>query len=390
MNYPSIILKKGKEISLLRRHHWIFSGAVANYDPILKDGDLVQIIDHRERILGIGCFSPGSIMVRVLSFIPETIDQDFWNRKIGDAQELRKNIGLLDDPSTNAYRLVHGEGDLLPGLIIDIYDKTAVIQAHHIGIHQCIGDIAIALQNCFRDQITAIYDKSASLLSAPTSDGMIWGEAQKSQVLENGLKFEVDWEKGQKTGFFLDQRENRKLLGSYCKDKKVLNAFSYSGGFSVYALANGAKEVHSVDISASAINLAEQNVVLNQFPRENHVTFVDDVKRFLKEMPMDYDLVIIDPPAFAKHIRSKHKAIQAYKRINALAMKKMPKGSVLFTFSCSQVVDQALFVHTLTAAAMEVGKDIKILRQLGQPSDHPINIYHQETSYLKGLVIYVN
>ncbi len=390
MNYPAITLKKGKEISIERRHHWIFSGAIAHHDPGIQDGQLVTVLDYMGKEVAVGYFSSGSIMVRLLSFSPGPIDHSFWTKRLQSSKDLRETIGLLGDPQTTAYRLIHGEGDLLPGLVIDIYGKTAVVQAHHLGIHRCMGDICEALKACYKEQIAAIYDKSRSLLNIPHEDGLIWGIPQANQIVEHGIAFKVDWEKGQKTGFFLDQRENRYLLGQFCKNKKVLNAFSYTGGFSVYALAKGAKEVHSVDISAIALQLAEENVAINQFSKEKHVAHVADVKLFLKDNAMDYDVVILDPPAFAKHMRSRHKAVQAYKRINALAMKKMPAGSLLFTFSCSQVVDQPLFIHTITAAALEVGRDIRILRHLGQPEDHPINIFHQETSYLKGLLIYVN
>jgi 23S rRNA (cytosine1962-C5)-methyltransferase len=390
MNYPSVTLKKGKEISIHRRHHWIFSGAIATHETNLQDGQLVTVHDHRNQPIAVGYFSPGSIMVRLLAFSPEAIDQPFWLKKIQSAMELRKNIGLLGNPHTTAYRLIHGEGDLVPGLIIDIYGKTAVIQAHHLGIHRCIGTIAEALKSCYKQQLGAIYYKSSSLLNSPVEDGLIWGTPQSDKILEYGITFKIDWEKGQKTGFFLDQRENRYLLGQNCKNKKVLNAFSYTGGFSLYALYNGAKEVHSMDISESALQIAEENIEINQFSKEKHVSHVCDAKLFLKETAMDYEVVVLDPPAFAKHMRSRHKAVQAYKRINALALKKMPRGSMLFTFSCSQVVDQPLFVHTITSAALEANRDIRILRHLGQPEDHPINIFHQETSYLKGLMIYVN
>ncbi len=390
--YPSVYLKKGKEISIQRRHHWIFSGAIHHTQGTLAEGDLVQVVDMGGKFLASGYYGSGSIAVRIISFVEESIDEVFWVEKIRAAYALRKMIGLTDNPHTNVYRLFHGEGDLIPGLIIDFYNGTAVIQAHQIGIHRQIPAIVQALLTIYGDGISAVFDKSSATLhhaAIENIDGLVYGSPTTNVVLEYGHYFEIDWVKGQKTGFFIDQRENRQLLSTYSLGKKVLNAFCYSGGFSVYALKAGAKEVHSVDISSSAIEMTEKNVQLNAIDSTNHKGIEADVMQYIKEISGDFDVIILDPPAFAKHIRSRHKAIQAYKRLNATAMKHIPPGGILFTFSCSQVVDQVLFNHTVTAAALEANRAIRILHQLTQPADHPINIFHQETAYLKGLVVYV-
>jgi len=390
--YPNVYLKKGKEISIQRRHHWIFSGAIHHTQGTLAEGDLVQVVDMGGKFLASGYYGSGSIAVRIISFVEESIDEVFWVEKIRAAYALRKKIGLTDNPHTNVYRLFHGEGDLIPGLIIDFYNGTAVIQAHQIGIHRQIPAIVQALLTIYGDGISAVFDKSSATLhhaAIENTDGLVYGSPTTNVVLEYGHYFEIDWVKGQKTGFFIDQRENRQLLSTYSLGKKVLNAFCYSGGFSVYALKAGAKEVHSVDISSSAIEMTEKNVQLNAIDSTNHNGIEADVMQYIKEISVDFDVIILDPPAFAKHIRSRHKAIQAYKRLNATAMKHIPPGGILFTFSCSQVVDQVLFNHTITAAALEAKRNIRILHQLTQPADHPINIFHQETAYLKGLVVYV-
>jgi len=390
--YPSVHLKKGKEISVQRRHHWIFSGAIHHSQGALAEGDLVQVVDMGGKFLATGFYGTGSIAVRIISFVEESIDEAFWTNKISAAYQLRKSVGLTDNSQTNVYRLFHGEGDLIPGLVIDFYNGTAVIQAHHVGIHRQIPAIVQALLAIYGNGLSAVFDKSTATLHHPDGeniDGLVYGEPTTQVVLEHGHQFEIDWEKGQKTGFFIDQRENRQLLSSYSSGKKVLNAFCYSGGFSVYALQAGAKEVHSVDISASAIEMTERNVLLNATNRNSHKGIEADVMQYIKEISGDFDVIVLDPPAFAKHIRSRHKAIQAYKRLNATAMKHIPAGGILFTFSCSQVVDQVLFNHTITAAALEANRNIRILHQLTQPADHPINIFHQETAYLKGLVVYM-
>ena len=392
MNYPKIRLQKGKEISLYRRHHWVFSGAIAQADPGLENGDLVSVFSSKNEFLGIGHFAQGSIMVRIISFEERAIDQDFWNEKINSAYQLRKNLGLTDSEQTNVYRLIHGEGDQLPGLVIDFYNGTAVIQAHQIGMHRHITEITEALKKVYGSTLKGVYDKSAETLPKNLniqSNEWIWGKAETDLVKEYGATYRIDWEKGQKTGFFVDQRENRKLVSTYSKGKKVLNTFCYSGGFSVLALQEGAKEVHSVDISAKAIELTEENVGLNAGFSGNHESITADVVKYIREIGDDFDLIILDPPAFAKNIKARHNAVQAYKRLNAEALRKIKQGGILFTFSCSQVVDKQLFANTITAAAMESKRSVRILHQLSQPADHPINIFHPETEYLKGLVLYV-
>ncbi|GMQ23584.1 class I SAM-dependent rRNA methyltransferase [Algoriphagus sp. oki45] len=392
MNYPRLFLQKGKEISLYRRHHWVFSGAVAKAEPSLENGDLVSVFSHRNEFLGTGHFSNGSIRVRIISFEEREIDQAFWKEKIASAFDLRKRIGLTDNQQTNVYRLVHGEGDLVPGLIIDFYKGTAVIQAHHEGIHRHLEDIAEALKSVYGSELKGIYDKSSETLprdSGIASNHWVWGKAETELVQEYGANYRIDWEKGQKTGFFIDQRENRKLVSTYSKGKKVLNTFCYSGGFSVLALQEGAREVHSVDISPKAIELTEENVKLNPGFEGRHESIVADVVKYIREIGDDFDLIILDPPAFAKNIKARHNAVQGYKRLNLEAIRKIKPGGILFTFSCSQVVDKNLFAHTITAAAMESKRKVKILHHLSQPADHPVNIFHPETEYLKGLVLYV-
>ncbi|MDP2042146.1 MAG: class I SAM-dependent rRNA methyltransferase [Algoriphagus sp.] len=392
MSYPKIILQRSKEFSLQRRHHWVFSGAIAKADPGLESGDLVSVYSAKDEFLGIGHFSQGSIMVRIISFEDRAIDQAFWNEKIASAYALRKNLGLTDNEKTNVFRLVHGEGDLLPGLIVDYYNGTAVIQAHHIGIHKNIAEISAALQVVLGEKLKGVYDKSAETLPKNLgieSNEWVWGRAETDLVQEYGATYRIDWEKGQKTGFFIDQRENRKLVSTYSNQKKVLNTFCYSGGFSVLALNEGASEVHSVDISSKAIALTEQNVGLNPGFKGKHESIVADVVKYIREIGDDFDLIVLDPPAFAKNIKARHNAVQAYKRLNAEAIRKIKPGGIIFTFSCSQVVDKSLFTHTIAAAAMETGRKVKVLHQLSQPADHPINIFHPETEYLKGLVLYI-
>lgn len=392
MNNPKIILQKGKEISLHRRHHWVFSGAIAKTDPGIESGDLVDVYSSRNEFLGTGHFSQGSIMVRIISFEERPIDASFWKERISSAYALRKNLGLTDNQETNVFRLIHGEGDLLPGLILDYYHGTAVIQTHHVGMHRHVREISDALRAVLGEKLKGVYDKSAETLPKNLgieSNEWIWGKAETDLVQEYGSTYRIDWEKGQKTGFFIDQRENRKLVSTYSKGKKVLNTFCYSGGFSVLALNEGASEVHSVDISSKAIELTEQNVGLNPGFAGKHQSIVADVVKYIREIGDDFDLIVLDPPAFAKNIKARHNAVQAYKRLNAEAFRKIKPGGILFTFSCSQVVDKSLFAHTITAAALESGRKVKILHQLSQPADHPVNIFHPETEYLKGLVLYV-
>ncbi|SEI92546.1 23S rRNA (cytosine1962-C5)-methyltransferase [Cyclobacterium xiamenense] len=390
--YPEIILKKGKEISIKRRHHWIFSGAVYTKPVDLLDGELVKVFDANHRVLGMGFYAPGSIMIRMIVFGDQEIDEAFWLEKLSAAYQLRQQIFAAQRESTNAYRLVHGEGDHLPGLIIDNYNGNLIIQAHHRGILGELPTIVTALQTLFRTDLQSIYNKSAAALHDKTGEADSWlvGEKQEPRILESGLRFEINLEKGQKTGFFLDQRDNRRLLQNYCTGRKVLNTFCYSGGFSVYALGAGASQVTSVDISAEAIALCQKNLELNGFDTEKNPCLTADVLKYLQDIDESYDLVILDPPAFAKNTRSRHNAVQAYKRLNAMALKKIKPGGILFTFSCSQVIDRELFTHTVTAAALEAGRPTQIIHQVSQGADHPVNIFHQETSYLKGLVVYVS
>lgn len=391
LSYPIIRLLRNKEISIYRKHHWIFSGAIAQKDESLQNGELVQVLNHRDEFLAIGHFQYGSIMVRLVSFEERPIDGEFWREKIKAAFDLRDCIGLANNPNTNVYRLIHGEGDGLPGLIIDFYNGTAVIQTHHIGMFRHVKEIATALQLVYGEKLQAVYEKSAETLpkNIGVENRLLVGNPASNMVKEYGDSYEIDWEKGQKTGFFVDQRENRRLLAQYSAGKKILNTFCYSGGFSVAALKAGAREVHSVDISAKAIELTEKNLALNPGYAGDHHSKVADVLKYIREVDPDFDIIVLDPPAFAKNLKAKHNAVQAYKRLNLEALKKIKKGGILFTFSCSQVVDKQLFSHTVTAAAMEAGRSVRILHQLSQPGDHPINIFHPETEYLKGLVLYV-
>ncbi|MBW3468231.1 class I SAM-dependent rRNA methyltransferase [Arthrospiribacter ruber] len=389
--YPKLILHRSKEISILRKHHWIFSGAISQKSDELKNGDLVQIFSAKDSFLGVGHFQYGSIMVRLISFEEVPIDHEFWTQKIQKALKVRKNLGLWQNDDTNVFRLIHGEGDGLPGLIVDYYNGTAVIQTHHIGMYKHVKEISAALQDVLGEELKAVYEKSAETLPKDIGAENRWlfGKPDSNQIRENGSYYEIDWEKGQKTGFFIDQRENRDLLARYSKGKKVLNTFCYSGGFSIAALKAGAEEVHSVDISSKAIELTETNLQINSGIKGKHVSVVADVVRYIKEIENDFDLVVLDPPAFAKNIKSRHNAVQAYKRLNSEALKRIKPGGILFTFSCSQVVDKQLFANTITAAAHDAGRNVRILHFLSQPGDHPINIFHPETEYLKGLVLFV-
>lgn len=392
MSYPEIKLKKGKEISLRRRHHWVFSGAIHTPTSGLQAGTLVKVLSSRDEFLGIGHFAQGSIMVRIISFEEVQIDQNFWNAKLSSAIFLREKLGLLEDENTNVFRLVHGEGDGLPGLIIDFYHGTAVIQCHDPAMYPHRAAITEALKNALGPKLAAVYDKSSETLPKnfhSAGNEWLWGTPKTDLVQEYGATYKIDWEKGQKTGFFIDQRENRKLLGEYSKGKKVLNTFCYSGGFSVMALLHGAKEVHSVDISEKAIALTEENITLNPGIDAPHESVVADVVKYIREIGNDYDVIVLDPPAFAKNMKARHNAVQAYKRLNLEALKKIKPGGILFTFSCSQVVDKLLFKNTITAAALESNRSVRVLHQLSQPADHPINIFHPETEYLKGLVLFV-
>lgn len=391
-----IQLKRGKEESLLRFHPWIFSGAIQHIDNDVEEGDIVRVVDSHNNFIAIGHYQQGSISVRILTFNDVEIDNNFWFSRLSSALHMRQTLGLTASSNTHAdyandtYRLVHGEGDLLPGLIIDIYGSTAVIQAHSIGIHKCRKEIANQLVKVMGNTIKSVYYKSETTLPFMELDnGFLYGESNENIGTENGLKFHVDWLKGQKTGFFVDQRENRKLLERYANGRRVLNMFCYTGGFSVYALRGNAQAVHSVDSSAKAIDLTNTNVELNFPGDKRHQAFCEDAFKYLDAAGSDYDLIILDPPAFAKHRAALHNALKGYTRLNAKAFEKIQKGGILFTFSCSQVVSKDHFRNAVFTAAAQAKRKVRILHQLHQPADHPINIYHPEGEYLKGLVLYV-
>lgn len=394
VSYKKVYLKSGKEESLKRFHPWVFSGAIARVEGEPEEGEVVDVYTSQKEFIACGHFQVGSIAVRVLSFRQETIDHAFWVRRLGVAKDLRRALGLIGNPQNNTYRLVHGEGDNLPGLIIDVYDHTAVMQAHSAGMHVYRMEIADALSEVMGDVIQNIYYKSETTLPfkadlLATENGFIKGGSPENIAMENGLKFHVDWLKGQKTGFFVDQRENRHLLEHYAKGRNVLNMFCYTGGFSFYAMRGGANLVHSVDSSAKAIDLTNENVELN-FPGDaRHQAFAEDAFKFLDRMGDQYDLIILDPPAFAKHRDALRNALRGYTKLNAKAFEKIRPGGILFTFSCSQVVNKQDFRNAVFTAAAQSGRSVRILHQLTQPGDHPVNIYHPEGEYLKGLVLYV-
>ena len=389
----SVILKRGKEESLLRFHPWIFSGAIADIKGAPDEGDIVDVYTHEGKWIAVGHIQVGSIAVRVLSFKQEPIDADFWCRRLSVAFEMRRSLGLTDREDHNIYRLVHGEGDNLPGLVIDIYGHTAVLQAHSVGMHCNRMDIAEALIKVMGDRIKGVYYKSETTLpfkaDIDRGNGYIIGGPTDDTPLEYGMKMPVDWISGQKTGLFIDQRENRALLERYSKGRSVLNMFCYTGGFSLAALRGGAKLVHSVDSSARAIELTAGGVEDN-FPGDTrHAAYAEDAFRFLERMDPIYDLIILDPPAFAKHKDALKHALIGYRRLNQKAMEKIQPGGILFTFSCSQVVTKDQFRTAVFTAAAQAGRSVKILYQLHQPADHPINIFHPEGEYLKGLVLSV-
>ena len=396
MKRSKICLKPQKEESLLRFHPWVFSGAVASVEGKPAEGDLVEVYGADKRFLGIGHYQIGSIVVRILSFTPTEINVSFWADRIRQAYWLRYSIGLTGTDTNDMYRLIHGEGDGLPGLVIDIYAHTAVIQAHSAGMHHARKEIADALRETLSSQVHRIYYKSEGTLPFKADLGeeneYLYGGEQKEPAIatENGLKFHVDWLKGQKTGFFIDQRDNRILLQQYAKNRTVLNMFCYTGSFSVYALRGGASLVHSVDSSAKAIVLTNGNVTLNFQEDMRHQTFTEDAFKFLENMDENYDLIVLDPPAFAKHKNVLRNALQGYRKLNALALKKIKPGGIIFTFSCSQIVSKNDFRLTVFSAAAQSGRAVRILHQLAQPADHPINIYHPEGEYLKGLVLQIN
>jgi len=388
-----VILKKGKEISIQRFHPWIFSGAIQKLEGQITDGCWVEVMDFKNNTLGFGHYQHGSIAVRMLSFSAQKPGEIFWTDKISRALSLRKSAGLPDS-DTNAFRLIHGEGDGLPGLIADYYAGVIVVQAHDAGMHLDRHNVSQAVQIVLQNNVTAIYYKSQSTLPGKLRDTganeYLFGEPLSQHViLENKNKFLVDWQEGQKTGFFLDQRENRKLLGAFSMNKKVLNTFCYTGSFSVYALTSGATLVHSVDSSQKAIDLTMKNISLNGFNPEEHRCFAVDTFDFLKDKQNEYDVIVLDPPAFAKHRDARHQAVRGYQRLNVEALRAIKPGGILFTFSCSQVVDRQLFYDTIVAAAIQAGREISVLHHLSQPADHPVSIFHPEGEYLKGLVLYV-
>ena len=396
MAIPKIFLRRGKEESLLRRHPWIFSGAIYSVDSEqeLVEGQIVDLYSSKGDFLARGHYQIGSIAVRVLTFEQQDIDDKWWIERIASAYDVRRTLALTESEHTTCYRLVHGEGDNLPGLVVDIYGSVAVVQCHSVGMYRSRQQIADAIVAVFGSKITAIYDKSAQTVPYKANlnpvDGYLYGSAEKDNVvLENGNKFLVNWEGGQKTGFFIDQRFNRELVKRYAAGRTVLNTFCYTGGFSVYALAGGAKQVCSIDASERAIRLVDENIKLNFGDDAPHSSLACDAVEYLKNIGDKYDMIILDPPAFAKHHKVLGNAMQGYKRLNARALSQIKSGGILFTFSCSQAVSKELFRTTVFTAAAIAGRKERILQQLTQPTDHPINIYHPEGEYLKGLVLYV-
>lgn len=389
----TLYLRRGKSESLKRFHPWVFSGAVANSDGKLMEGEIVRVVSHEGELMGYGHYQVGSIVVRMLTFTDEVIDRNFWQQRLKEAFALRKALHLTGRADNDIYRLVHGEGDRLPGLVIDVYGRTAVMQAHSVGMHMDRQVIAEALVAASEGLVDSVYYKSETTLPFKAGlnqeNGFLIGNDEGNIATENGLKFHIDWLRGQKTGFFVDQRENRSLLEQYARGRKVLNMFCYTGGFSVYAMRGGAELVHSVDSSSKAIDLTRANAELN-FPGDaRHEAFAEDAFKFLEQAGSNYDLIVLDPPAFAKHKDALRNALRGYTRLNAIAFQKIKPGGILFTFSCSQAVNKDQFrLAVFTAAAMS-GRHVRILHQLHQPADHPINIYHPEGEYLKGLVLEV-
>lgn len=394
-----ITLRRGREESLLRFHPWVFSGAIARVDGDIAEGDLVEVVSASGDTIGYGHYQVGSIAVRMLTFDEKLPGKKLWRERLGEAYMLRERVGVIRDDNS-AYRLIHGEGDMLPGLIIDIYGETAVMQAHSAGMFMAREEIAEALKDIYGDKLSAVYDKSSATAPFKASldliDKYLIGKGGREEVVtENGLLFSVDWVHGQKTGFFLDQRDNRALLGNYSAGRRVLNLFCYTGGFSIYALANGALSVDSVDSSSKAMNMLEKNIILNReagkIPNNStHTSITADAIEFLKDSAENqYDLMIVDPPAFAKHRGALQNALRAYQRLNAAAISRISHGGIIFTYSCSQVVDKTAFAEAVFSAAASTGRRVRILHRLTQPADHPVNIYHPEGEYLKGLVLYV-
>jgi len=387
-----ITLKSGKDQSVKRFHPWLFSGAIKKMYGNPAEGDLVDVFDNKDNFLAVGHYQPGSIAVRILSFEQVDTDISFFREKISKAISYRKSIGITGNPDLNVYRLIHGEGDGLPGLIVDFYNGVAVIQMHSLGFYRIRKEISSLLVELLKDQIVAVYDKSEGTLphmsGANPVNGYLYGTSSSAVVTENGYRFKIDWTKGQKTGFFIDQRDNRKLLEKYTEGRSVLNMFGYTGAFSVYAMRN-ASAVHTVDSSSPAIELANENISLNFGDDKRHEAFQVDAFDYLNDIRNKYDLIILDPPAFAKHNNVLSNALQGYKRLNMKAIEQIKPGGIIFTFSCSQVVTKENFRKSVFAAAANTGRNVRILHQMSQPPDHPVNIYHPESEYLKGLVIYV-
>lgn len=393
MMYKNLYLRRGKEESLKRFHPWIFSGAIHHIDGEPEEGEVVRVIAADGQFIAVGHWQIGSIAVRVLDFEDRTIDADYWEERLRVAYDVRRTIGVAGREDNNTYRLVHGEGDCLPGLVIDVYGKTAVMQAHSVGMHVSRHEIAAAIVKATDGIIENVYYKSETTLPYKADlgqeNGFIIGGSSENVAIENGLKFHIDWLRGQKTGFFVDQRDNRSLLELYSNGRSVLNMFCYTGGFSVYAMRGNAQLVHSVDSSAKAIDLTNNNIALNFPADERHKAYAEDAFKYLDAMGSNYDLIILDPPAFAKHKDALRQALKGYTRLNAKAFDKIKPGGILFTFSCSQVVTKDHFRAAVFTAAAQARRRVRILHQLHQPADHPINIYHPEGEYLKGLVLYV-
>ena len=390
--YLKIVLKKGKDEALKRFHPWLFSGAIGEISGSPEEGEIVEILSSKGEYLATGHFNNSSIAVKIFSFVQREISASFWKDKIISAYELRKKAGLTDSSLTNAYRLIYSEGDDLPGLIIDWYNGTAVIQTHCQGMHNIKNDIVEILKEIYGERLKAVYDKSSSVLKIhpdTISDKLLYGDPETDLILETGHSFHVDWQNGQKTGFFLDQRNNRMFAQYYARDKKVLNAFCYSGAFSVYALKGGATMVHSVDSSHQAIQLLEKNLSINGLEPGSHQSFQSDVKDFFAKNDQKYEMIILDPPAFAKRHTITHNALQGYININTEALNRLEKNGILMTFSCSQAISKEMFQSAVFSAALQAGRNVKILHRLSQGPDHPVNIYHPEGEYLKGLILFV-
>jgi len=392
-SFPKITLRHGKDEAIRRFHPWVFSGAIQKITGTITEGCIAEVYSAQNEFLGTGHYNDGSIAVRIFSFEQTACDKKFWKSKLENALNYRKQLGLYDNKNTNAYRLIFGEGDGLPGLIIDFYNGTAIIQCHTYGMYLLHQTFAEILKELYANKLHSVYLKSKDTLPAKFSeeitDGYLIEGAKENIITENGCKFFVDWEQGQKTGFFLDQRMNRLTLMPFCENKTILNTFCYTGGFSVYALKASASLVHSVDSSARAIEMTDKNIELNNFSGDCHRSFRSDVMEFIKNSTEKYDVIILDPPAYAKHVKTRHTAMQGYKRLNEAALNKINSGGFLFTFSCSQVVDSELFRSTVIAAAIQSRRKVRIVGTLTQPADHPVSAFHPEGEYLKGLVLFV-